>query len=168
MQQNSVNSCRPKLRAHYEDNPFEVVKQTVNNYILWQRCYDAPQCKTKTFFVPWLQDSGNTAGFSAWGKRENAGQGRLYPNTGVSLLQNNQKPNKGRCSWQQQKKITVTVGHKFGMFALSDFDSESLPANGIHGKTSAAVVPETKEPGQAEFAQKVSGSQVSTDMDTHS
>lgn len=54
------------------------------------------------------------------------------------------------------------------MFAPSDFDSESLPADGIHGKTSATMVPETKEPGQAKLAQKVSGSQVNTDMDKHS
>lgn len=54
------------------------------------------------------------------------------------------------------------------MFAPSDFDSQSLPEDGIHGKTSAAMVPETKEPGQTELAQEVSGSQVITDVDTHS
>lgn len=57
--------------------------------------------------------------------------------------------------------------HKSVMFAPSDFDSKSLPADRLHGKTSAAMVPETKEPGQAKLAQEVSGSQVSRDMDAH-
>lgn len=41
----------------------------------------------QTFF--WLQDSGYAAGFSARGERDSTGQGHLYPNTGVPLLQNN-------------------------------------------------------------------------------
>lgn len=51
----------------------------------------------------------------------------------------------------------------FFSLAPSDFDSESLQADGIHRKTSAAMVPETKEPGPAQLAQEVPGSQVNTD-----
>lgn len=42
----------------------------------------------------------------------------------------------------------------------SEFNSKSLQADGLFGKTSAAVVQETEEPGQTEFAEKIPWSQV--------
>uniref|UniRef100_A0A8D0CXP4 Ceramide synthase 2 n=1 Tax=Sander lucioperca TaxID=283035 RepID=A0A8D0CXP4_SANLU len=42
---------------------------------------------------------------------------------------------------------------------FSDFNSKSLQADWLFRKTSAAMVQETKEPGQTEFAQKVSRGQ---------
>lgn len=68
---------------------------------------------------------------------------------------------KTRCTFNSDPNV-------FSLAAPSDFDSESLQADGIHGKTSAAMVPETKEPGPAQLAQEVSGSQVNTDMGAHS
>lgn len=45
---------------------------------------------------------------------------------------------------------------------FSDFNSKSLQADWLFRKTSAAMVQETKEPGQTEFAQKVSRGQVNS------
>lgn len=49
---------------------------------------------------------------------------------------------------------------------FSDFNSKSLQADRLFRKRSAAMVQETKEPGQTEFAQKVSRGQVNTPTHT--
>lgn len=41
-----------------------------------------------------------------------------------------------------------------------DFNNKSLQADWVFRKTSAAMVQETKEPGQTESAQEISGGQV--------
>lgn len=49
---------------------------------------------------------------------------------------------------------------KHYIFVFLEFSSKSLQADWIYRKTSASMVQETKEPGQTEYAEKVSGGQV--------
>lgn len=65
---------------------------------------------------------------------------------------------------RQSTVLCVLSGNsmlKSDVFVLfSDFNSKSLQADWLFRKTSAAMVQETKEPGQTQFAQKVSRGQV--------
>lgn len=67
------------------------------------------------------------------------------------------------------QKTTVLCAHKklIVVVLFSDINSESLQADRLFRKTSAAMVQETEEPGQTEFAQKVSRGQVNTHVHTH-
>lgn len=51
---------------------------------------------------------------------------------------------------------------------FSEFNSKSLQADWLFRKTSAAMVQETEEPGQTEFAQKIQRGQVNKQTNTHS
>lgn len=171
-QHNPVKSCRCEWRAHYQDKQFKVVKQPLNNYIVWQWCYTAPSCKTTKFSsFPDCRLVATPLASLLGVKEKTRVKAAYIPTLESHYCKITKNPTKVEVTKKKKHDLHLWLdswNKKSVMFAPSDFDSESLPANGIHGKTSAAMVPETKEPGQAKLAQKVSGSQVSTDLDAHS